>query len=340
MTRAATQTITASVHLNNPTPDITVAICTYNGAERLPAVLDCLNQQSNTDFFRWEILVVDNNSSDHTRQVVRQYQQKWLTGLTLRYCFEAKQGTAFARHTAILEARAPLVGFLDDDNLPTANWLASAYAFGQGHPQVGAYGSRVNGQFESPLPENFDRIKSFFAITQRGDQAHRYEWRQRVLPPAAGLVVRRDVWLAHVPKQQILLGVAANQRLAGEDLEALSYIQAANWEIWHNPAMVISHQIPSWRFDREYMIDFFRSIGLSRHVTRMLRVPAWQRPLIFWLYMANDCRKILHHLLTYRTTFKTDLVPACELQLYLSSVISPFYIWWLLWSRKQSGRLI
>lgn len=316
-------------------PAITVAICTYNGAKRLPAVLDCLKHQKNTEHLLWEIIVVDNNSIDATADVVRRYQHDWPHHLPLRYYFEAQQGTAFARHAAITMAHAPLVGFLDDDNLPTPTWVAAAQAFGTSHPHVGAYGSRINGQFESPLPENFDRIKPFFAITQRGTLPHRYEHCQRVLPPAAGLVVRRQTWLDNVPEQLILLGASAEQRLAGEDLEALSHIQAAHWEIWHNPEMVINHQIPQCRLDKLYLMDFFRSIGLSRHVTRMLRLCSWQRPFWFALYLLNDGRKALRHLIIYRQKLRTDIVPACEMQLYLYSLASPFYIWWLHWFGRR-----
>ena len=118
--------------------------------------------------------------------------------------------------------------------------------------------------------------------------------------------------------------------LTGEDLEAIAYIRRGNWEIWHNPAMKVWHQIPARRLQRSYLLPFFRGIGLSRHVTRMLNMPVWQRPFMFWVYVASDLRKALWHLLTYRKLLRTEIVPACELQFYLCSLISPLYIWWLL----------
>ena len=183
-----------------PPIDFTVAICTYNGEHRLPEVLDGLKEQTSSVGLRWEIIVVDNNSSDRTAQVVQDYQADWPAAFPIRYYFEPKQGAAFARHLAVQNARSQLVGFLDDDNLPAANWIAAAHAFGRDHPNVGAYGSQIHGQFETPPPENFHRIESFFAITQRGGDAHRYEPWLKVLPPAAGLVVRRRAWLNNVPE--------------------------------------------------------------------------------------------------------------------------------------------
>ncbi|MDE5098657.1 MAG: glycosyltransferase, partial [Trichodesmium sp. St16_bin4-tuft] len=53
--------------------DFTIAIPTYNGAEKLPLVLEKLNSQINTEKLSWEVIVVDNNSQDNTEQVIREY---------------------------------------------------------------------------------------------------------------------------------------------------------------------------------------------------------------------------------------------------------------------------
>ena len=310
--------------------DFTIAICTYDGAQRIPAVLDRLRQQFGTQNLRWEVFVIDNNSSDATADIVKQYQQNWPSDVPLRYFFEKRQGAAYARQLAMKQARSELVGFLDDDNLPADDWVVAAYQFGQDHPHVGAYGSQIHGQFEGSLPEDFHRIQSFFALTQRGEEAHVYQPRLRVLPPSAGLVVRRLAWLNNVPEQLILTGRHDEQMLTGEDLEAIAHIRRGNWEIWHNPAMKVWHHIPARRLQRSYLLPFFRGIGLSRHVTRMVNTPMWQRPFMFWLYVASDLHKALHHLLTYRTLLKTHIVSACELEFYLCSLISPLYIWRLL----------
>lgn len=310
--------------------DFTIAICTYDGAQRIPAVLDRLRQQLDAHQLNWEVFVIDNNSRDATAAVVRQYQQDWPTEIPLRYFFEGRQGAAYARQLAMEKSQSELVGFLDDDNLPADNWVAAAYKFGQEHPQVGAYGSQIHGQFEGEVPDDFDRIQSFFALTQRGDKAHLYKPRLRVLPPSAGIVVRRKAWLNNVPKQLILTGRHDEQMLTGEDLEAIAHIRKGNWEIWHNPDMKVWHQIPARRLQRSYLLSFFRGIGLSRHVTRMLNMQPWQRPFMFWVYLMSDLFKALHHMVAYRTLLKTEVVPACELEFYVYSLISPLYIWRLL----------
>ncbi|MEB3831301.1 hormogonium polysaccharide biosynthesis glycosyltransferase HpsE [Phormidium sp. CCY1219] len=307
--------------------DLTVAICTYNGEKRVPEVLEALESQVNAAHFSWEILVVDNNSSDRTAQVVRSLQEKWPNAPALKYCFEEQQGAGFARKRAVQEAQSPLIGFLDDDNIPAPDWVAAAYNFGMAHPQVGAYGSQIQGEFEAPLPPNFERILPYLAITQRGDAPLPYEPRHRVLPPSAGLVVRSRAWRESVPRRCILNGRVPGSMVTGEDLEVLAYIQQAGWEIWYNPRMQIKHKIPRQRLQREYLIPFFRGIGWSRHVTRMVRIQPRFRPLAVVAFMVSDLHKIIRHWLKYRREVQTDLVAACELELLVASFTSFFYLW-------------
>ena len=304
--------------------DFTVAICTYNGDKRLPQVLDCLKLQSDTEF-AWEVLVIDNNSTDDTANVVATYQSSWNSTTPLRYFFEPEQGAAFARQRAIKEALAPLVGFLDDDNLPDPNWVAAAYSFGREHPLAGAYGSRISGEFAGETPPNFERIQPFFALTERGAQPRRYNSWKKVLPPGAGLVVRKQAWTS-VPQQCRLRGRIPGSMLTGEDLEVVSYFQKAGWEIWYNPEMQLKHLIPGHRLEKEYLIPFFRGIGLSRHATRMIQVQWWAKPFMLVAYLINDLRKIVWHLLKHGRQVKSDLVTACELELYINSLKSPFFL--------------
>ncbi|MEH2241417.1 hormogonium polysaccharide biosynthesis glycosyltransferase HpsE [Nostoc sp.] len=307
--------------------DFTVAIPTYNGESRLPELLERLQNQLHTENLSWEIIVVDNNSTDNTAKVVQTYQQNWQCPYPLKYCFEEQQGVAYARKRAVQQAEGQLIGFLDDDNYPRSNWVFQAVAFGEKYPLAGAYGSQIHPDWEVEPPENFQRIAPFLAITERGNLPLLYETAKKLLPPAAGLVVRRKAWLESVPDKSILTGRVQGNMLASEDLETLSHIQKSGWEIWYNPEMEVSHKIPSFRLQKEYLIPFFRGIGLSRHVTRMVNVKHVYRPFALLSYMINDLRKITLHLLKYWNILKTDLVVACEMQLFLSSLVSPFYLW-------------
>jgi glycosyltransferase involved in cell wall biosynthesis len=323
----------ATGSLRSETLDLSVVICTYNGEHRLPDVLRCLLAQLGVDHLVWEVIVVDNNSTDGTAQVVEDFRRQWPQTVPLRYAFESRQGAGYARQHAIKIARSPLVGFLDDDNNPSLVWVASAYRFSQDHLQAGVYGSRIRGDFEINPPPNFERIGAMLALTERGDKPLIYDAKRKILPPSAGLVVRRQAWLNSVP-EVLTLADKIGFRAAGEDLEVILHMQRQGWEVWYNPAMRMYHKIPSSRFKRSYLLLLFRGIGLSRYHTRMLSVAGWQRPLAMPMYLLNDLRKILRHLIRYRGAAVTDTVAACELTLYLYSVISPFYMTQRLWRQR------
>ncbi|WP_414564047.1 MULTISPECIES: hormogonium polysaccharide biosynthesis glycosyltransferase HpsE [unclassified Anabaena] len=307
--------------------DFTVAIPTYNGEHRLPELLERLQNQINTENLSWEIIVIDNNSTDNTYQLIQAYQKKWQCSYSLKYAFEAKQGAAYARKRAVTEAKGRLIGFLDDDNYPMNNWVSAAYTFAKKHPQAGAYGSQIHPEWEVEPPENFERIAPFLAITERGNLPLVYETHKKLLPPSAGLVVRRQAWLDSVPNQPILTGRVTGNMLTSEDLEMLSYIQKSGWEIWYNPEMEIYHQIPSSRLTKEYLIPFISGIGLSRYVTRMVNIKPFYKPIFTLAYMINDLRKIILHLIKYRHQVTIDLVASCEMHYFISSFISPLYLW-------------
>ncbi|NER81706.1 MAG: glycosyltransferase family 2 protein [Leptolyngbya sp. SIO1D8] len=315
-----------------------VVICTYNGAHKLPRVLERLKLQRKTVGIDWEVLVVDNNSTDDTASVVHQYQKSWLADVPLRYYFEPKQGLAYARRCAIRHVAAPLVGFLDDDNLPQDTWIYEAWQFGHQHPKAGAYGSEVQPIYDVPPPKGFRRIAPLLAIIDRGAQPFTYPKHHGLLPVGAGMVVRREAWLAHVPSSPWLAGVTNKSlKTKGEDVETLSYIRDADWEVWHNPAMKIEHHLPVERIQRAYLLELCRSVGCNRFPLRMVRYQPWQRPFVLPLYMLNDFRRLIFYLMRYYRSFPEDMVCACELALLSSSLASPFYHWWNSWVAEQSA---
>ncbi len=303
--------------------DFTIAICTYNGADRIKQVLERLHSQINSQDITWEIVVVDNNSSDHIKQVIDDYQKSHFSTARLRYLFEPEQGAAFARIRAVQEAKGDLVGFLDDDTLPDQNWLLNAYKFAQTHPQAGAYGGQIHGEFETEPSPEFKQIAIFLAIVERGSKPHLYT---RVLPPGAGLVVRRQAWLESVPARPFLSGRTPRSMLTSEDIAAVIHIQKAGWEVWYNPEMHLYHQIPAWRLERTYLLNLVRGIGLARHHIRMMRLDAWQRPLAFPAYLTNDLIKAVSYYIQHQKSLKKDLTVACQMELLTSSLMSPFYL--------------
>lgn len=103
---------------------ISVIICTYNHSRPLTRTLDALlNQEYPGGGLEYEVIVVDNNSNDDTKETVMSYAPRF--NGRLKYCFEPSQGQAFARNAGIKAAKADIVVFTDDDCVPAGNWFSS-----------------------------------------------------------------------------------------------------------------------------------------------------------------------------------------------------------------------
>jgi glycosyltransferase involved in cell wall biosynthesis len=305
--------------------DFTIAIPTYNGAKRLSILLEKLRSQSNSNQIAWEILVVDNNSTDSTAEVIRNYQATWKESYPLRFAFESEQGAAFARLCAIREAQGEIIGFLDDDNLPDPDWLTAAYTFSQKHPEVGAFGGQIHGNFEVEPPADFRKIQGFLAIRDYGTQPIQFDPDRLQLPPAAALVVRKQAWCESVPPRPTLSGKVPGQFIQGDDYEPLLYLHKAGWQIWYNPAMHTYHQIPRQRLERDYLLTLARGCGLATCQLRMINASDRQKPLIFFKTLFGNLRRVVIHFLKYRNQLKTDLIAAFEMSFFWGSLMSPFY---------------
>ena len=102
---------------------VSVVICTWNRASQLRETLDSLLNQRGVDASRVEVIVVDNNSTDSTRDIIERSCQSWTLG-QLHYVFEPRQGKQFALNQGYKFATAPVVAFTDDDIIFPPQWLA------------------------------------------------------------------------------------------------------------------------------------------------------------------------------------------------------------------------
>jgi glycosyltransferase involved in cell wall biosynthesis len=310
----------------------TAAIRTYNAGQHLSTILDHLKAQENVDDIQWEVLIVDNNSTDNTLDIVADYQAHWDSSVPLRCVKEPQQGASYVRRRAIQEARGQWVGCLDDDTWPMPSWVASICAFVQHHPNAGAVNGNIHGSFEGSPPKGFENIAHYFAVIERrtesayciNDQSYAHKI---VMPPGAGLVVNKHAWTECVPSSLMLKGPIGSALSAkGEDMEALMYLSRRGWEIWFNPTQHIEHYIPQSRFDHQYLLRFFKGIGLGRYRLRTLSQKSRLSFLMLPLYFANDVRKLIIFWLNHRQELSQDSIVAGQMQMLVYTLVSPFYL--------------
>jgi glucosyl-dolichyl phosphate glucuronosyltransferase len=126
---------------------LSVIIPTRNRAALLSRLLDSLMNQVRGRF-EWEILIVDNASTDQTPQVARQYQKS--SPIPIRYLQEPRLGLVYGRHCGIAESNGEILGFLDDDMHLAPTWVLGHehIAFGHSEAVVG----RILPDIEGPIP--------------------------------------------------------------------------------------------------------------------------------------------------------------------------------------------
>lgn len=133
-------------------PIVSVAICTYNRSKYLKTCLDSLAHQKNVDPKDYELLTIDNNSTDQTKYIVTDYMIKF-PSVKIRYFFEPKLGLSNARNRAIKEAHGKYIAYIDDDGIAYPDWIYQIIEFTKRYPHILAFGGPSYRYTEIPLPK-------------------------------------------------------------------------------------------------------------------------------------------------------------------------------------------
>ncbi len=298
--------------------DLTVAIPTRNGASSyLDDLLDALDGQQVPPGRSWEVLAVDNGSTDGTSALLAARDGRIGSGVPLRVVAEPERGCGHARQRAVVSARGRRVAFLDDDNLPDPGWIAEAIAFEEGAAEVGAVTGRIAARFERPPPPGFERIESFFAIFDRGESPRPLDTAAFELPPGAGLVVDRRAWLAHVPAR------LRHASCAGNDLEACLHLALGGLEIRYDPALRLTHRIAARRLEPESLDALLREAGGCLCSLRLIGRRGLDRPRVAAEVGGGSALRLAARLLRSVPSRNRGVVARAEAFFHLHAALSP-----------------
>src|SRR5690242_5540205 len=125
---------------------ISVCICTYNRSESLRRTLESLTRQNNIALS--EVLIVDNNCTDGTAEVVGSFRES----LPIRLIAEGRQGLAHARNRAAAEFRGDVLLFTDDDVRVGTSWLTAYQDAIRSFPDADYFGGRILPDWQGRKP--------------------------------------------------------------------------------------------------------------------------------------------------------------------------------------------
>lgn len=242
---------------------VSVVICCYNSAERLPITLDHLLKQKFVDSVTWEVLIVDNASTDNTAEVAREIWQK-VGGVPLRVVYEGNPGLSNARIKGLNEAKYSYVSFIDDDNWVAENWVFLVHKLMSENPKIGVLGGDSEAVTEIEPPPWFEDYKSYFAVGSQNNVSGDVTWTRGHLW-GAGLNVRKYAWEEVLNKgfQFLESGRKGEQLSSGEDSELCFALRLRGWLLWYDKSLKLKHYIPASRFEFDYLRKLFFGFGRS-----------------------------------------------------------------------------
>lgn len=231
---------------------VSVVVCCYNSATRLPDTLRHVAQQKFRQTVDWELVVVDNASTDHTAEQATCLWQQCEAPAPIQIVYEATPGLIAARVAGVQAARYEFISFVDDDNWIAENWIETVFTIFRNHPAVGACGGESIAVFETDPPAWFPKFQSLFAVGQQAQQdgvRHRqYElW-------GAGLSLRRSAWMK--TQQQgfdfLLSGRTGKKLSAGEDSEIGMLFILLGHKLYYSRSLITHHFMPTARLTWDY----------------------------------------------------------------------------------------
>jgi glycosyltransferase involved in cell wall biosynthesis len=208
---------------------ISVVICTYNRASRLAETLEHFQKLTIPAGVTWELVVVNNRSSDNTDEVITQVAAR--TSLPLRKTFEPFPGLGAARNRGIAESKGTIVAFTDDDIFPATDWLVVlAKEFSQ-DPQLAGIGGRVELHNPLDLPVTIRTSRERFQMVGT--------WNLLGGIPGCNMAFRREV-IEQVGGFDPDFGAGA-PLVSAEDIEFIFRCIRANLKLVYSPDLLVTH---------------------------------------------------------------------------------------------------
>ena len=238
--------------------DISVIICTHNRADVLDAALASLARQTLASE-RYLVIVVDNASTDNTREVAEQWVSR---NSNFKYVNESQLGLSHARNRGIAESQAPFIAFLDDDARAVPEWLASICAAFQTSPCPALDGGPVALVWEGNQPPFWMSRHLMHAVSylDYGDTA-------RTVAHVNGcnmafdqtIFMEAGVFRSNLGRQGTFL-------LAGEESDLIHWAKVNGRGIYYDPHAKVDHFISRYRQTVKYFLRVYYGLGLTEGI--------------------------------------------------------------------------
>jgi glycosyltransferase involved in cell wall biosynthesis len=267
---------------------VSVIICCYNGASRLQNTIRHLAEQKLPLSIKWEIIVINNASTDDTEAVAKAELEKYtFNNATLNIINEPIAGLSNARQRGINYARYEYLIFCDDDNWLDENYVHNVFKSFEEYPDAAILGGVGIPEFEDSAskPVWFDRLYHGYAV---GPQAEQKSTLNTVY--GAGMAIKRSVLLKATEHYPLFLTDRTGKGLSsGGDSEICLRVKLMGYQILYNPILTFKHFIPgnrlTWSYLKKLHAGFSNSFVILNLYEIALRGESFRLPIFYWFKM-------------------------------------------------------
>lgn len=225
-----------------PQYDVSVIICTYNREHWIGDAIQSLLDLRTEGNVQYEIIVVDNASTDNTPEVIAQIANS--SDRPVRYVREPRQGPSAARNRGIAEAKGEWLAFVDDDERADPDWLLELLAMTakKGVRVVGGAVQLISSEASAqPLSPHLEQV-----LAPGGRRKYECRFTPKHALNSGNQMLHRSVFdEIGVYKESWTEG--------GEDTELFTRLYSAGVEAWYTPKAIVLHLVPPYRMSAGYV---------------------------------------------------------------------------------------
>ena len=264
------------------TPLISVILCTYNRDKYIYNVLRSV-AENDLPHDQYEIVLVNNNSTDHTEQECQRFQADY-PDIRFRYCVETNQGLSHARNRGIRESQGDLLAYVDDDATVNREYLRTYADFFAATPDAVAAGGPILPRYETEEPSWMSHYTRQL-ITGKlylGDKPRPFA---RCAYPGGGNSCYRKSVFDTIGLFNVELGRKGNSLIGAEEKDLYDKMTTRGMRFYYLPTAILYHIIPPQKLTQDYFDRLTHGIGVSeRYRTQQISKKKYRKRLLLEAY--------------------------------------------------------
>jgi glucosyl-dolichyl phosphate glucuronosyltransferase len=299
--------------------NITVILATHNRAYGLPGTLRELAASKVANSVVWEVVVVDNNSTDGTREVIEDFCRRYPG--RFRYVFEPRPGKSYALNTGVREAEGEVLAFMDDDVRVDPFWLSNLTTPLTGTEWAGTGGRTLVAEpFTPPNWMSGKGSESLLGILAAVFDLGPEQCQLNQPPYGANMAFRREMFEKHgLFRTDLGPSPDRNVPRPNEDTEFGRRLMAAGEPLLYQPSAVVYHPVLRNRVQKSYFLawhfDYGRAmvrewecgldiLGIARRRLTFLKLLGLSLPWesLRWIFTVNPQKRFFRKCWVWATT--------------------------------------